>query len=204
MKSSLFIRTAIAILAANCVFAGPAAAAVDEVAPPEIAITEPADQAPPMDTVVDPDAHLAIMPVVYIDPTMDGPQEAEGPDPHPVPDELITAEVVAEPPLPDQPNPVGEVSEPPLPEGPIVLIEPEAPQLLDVLVVAVETPEPPLPDEPIRVVYYSLGGEGFDPTVLRNFGLEEDPAAAAAERVMAKVVDQAADTAVQPLTPAPL
>lgn len=146
MKSSLFIRTAIAILAANCVFTGPAAAA-DEIAPPEIVITEPADQAPP---------------------------ETGGLDPLPVPYELLIAELDSEPPLPDQ--------------------------ALD----GVETPEPPLPDEPIRVIYYSLGGDGFDPTVIRNFGLEEDPAAAAVERVMTKVIDQAADTAVQPLTPAPL
>ena len=188
MKSSLFIRTAIAILAANCVFVGSAAAA-DETAQPEITVPGPADQAPPMDVVVDPDAHMAIMPVVYIDPTVAEPPEAEGPDPRPVPDELITAEMVPEPPVP---------------EAPIVLIEPEAPQLLDEPVVVVETPEAQLPDLPIRAVYYSLGGEGFDPTVLRNFGLEEDPAAAGVERVMTKVIDQAADTAVQPLTPAPL
>ena len=203
MKSSLFMRTAIAIIAANYVFAGSAAVA-DETALPEIAINGPADQAPLMDPVVDIDAQMAVMPVIYIDPTVDGPPDAEGPDPRPVSDEQITAEILPEPPLPDQPASVGEVSEPPVPEDQFVFFEPKEPQLLDEPVVVVETPEPQLPDEPIRVVYYSLGGDGFDPTVLRSFGLEEDPAAAAVERVMTKVIDQAADTAVQPLTPAPL
>ncbi len=85
-----------------------------------------------------------------------------------------------------------------------MFLEPKEPQLLDEPVVVVETPEPQLSDEQVGVVYYSLGSEAFDPTVIRNFGLEEDPAAAAVERVMTKVIDQAADTAVQPLTPAPL
>lgn len=152
MKSSLLIRTAIAILAANCAFTHPAIAA-DEITPPESAITGSTDQTPP---------------------------------------------------LADQPAPVGEISEPPVPEGQFVFLEPKEPQLLDEPVVVVETPEPQLSDEQVGVVYYSLGSEAFDPTVIRNFGLEEDPAAAAVERVMTKVIDQAADTAVQPLTPAPL
>jgi hypothetical protein len=202
MKSSLLIRTAIAILAANCVFTHPAAAA-DEITTSESAITGPTDQAPPMDMIVGI-TDLAIMPVVYIEAPMDGPSETGGPDPIPVSEELVTVEMVPEPPLSDQPAPVGEVSEPPVPEGQFVFFEPKEPQRLDEPVVAVETPESQLPDEPIRVVYYSLGGDGFDPTVLRSFGLEEDPAAAAVERVMTKVIDQAADTAVQPLTPAPL
>ena len=78
------------------------------------------------------------------------------------------------------------------------------PEVMDIVVVTCDFAELPLPEDPTRFVYYSLGGEGIDPTVLRNFGLEEDPAAAALERVLTKAVDQAADKAVQPLTPAPI
>ncbi len=207
MKSSLFVSTAIAIFAANCVFAGPAAAAADEVAPPEIAITEPADQAPPMDTIVDIEVQLAVMPVIYIDPILDEPQETGGLDPIPVPYELGVVEVLPEvhidPPV-DETLETGGLDPIPVPyELGVAEGEPE-PEVTDIVAVSDDLPDLPLPEDPTRVLYYSLGAEGFDPTVLRNFGLEEDPAAAAVERVLTKAVDQAADTAVQPLTPAPL
>lgn len=150
------------------------ASAADGTGAPELLITGPFDEVPSIDAVEDVEVRYAVLPVVDIDPTADTLPDAGGLDPLPEPYELGEAE-----------------------GGP-------EPEVTDIVAVTGDLPDLPLPEEPTRVLYYSLGGEGFDPTVIRNFGLEQDPAAAALERVLTKAVDQAADKAVQPLTPAPL
>ena len=150
---------------------------------------------------------IEVLPEVHIDPPVDALPETGGLDPVPVPYELGEAEVLPEvhidPPVDALPE-TGGLDPVPVPyELGVVEGGPE-PEVMDIVVVTCDFAELPLPEDPTRFVYYSLGGEGIDPTVLRNFGLEEDPAAAALERVLTKAVDQAADKAVQPLTPAPI
>jgi hypothetical protein len=234
MKASLFTRTALAACAFTWMAAGQAAAADDAAMPetviaelaypeppidsgidsdlpvdglPVLDIAGPFDELPPIGSVEDLEVTVEVLPEVHIDPPIDALPEMGGPDPIPVPYELGVVEVLPEvhidPPIDALPE-MGGPDPIPVPyELGVVEGVPE-PEVTDIVAVICDFPDLPLPEDPTRLVYYSLGGEGFDPTVLRNFGLEEDPAAAALERVMTKAVDQAADKAVQSLTPAPL
>ena len=206
MKASLFARTAIAACAFTWMAAGQATAA-DDSAMPETIIAELAYPEPPIDSGIGIDLPVDGLPVVDADLPMGELPETGGLDPVPVPYELGEAEVLPEvhidPPV-DESLETGGLDPIPVPYE---LGEAEGgpePEVTDIVVVTCDFAELPLPEDPTRFVYYSLGGEGIDPTVLRNFGLEEDPAAAALERVLTKAVDQAADKAVQPLTPTPL
>ena len=206
MKASLFARTAIAACAFTWMAAGQATAA-DDSAMPETIIAELAYPEPPIDSGIGIDLPVDGLPVVDADLPMGELPETGGLDPVPVPYELGVIEVLPEvhidPPVDALPE-TGGLDPVPVPyELGVVEGGPE-PEVMDIVVVTCDFAELPLPEDPTRFVYYSLGGEGIDPTVLRNFGLEEDPAAAALERVLTKAVDQAADKAVQPLTPAPI